>query len=263
MNKSGLRTVIVIFLSMMGMLIILTNCNGSSLPGSSSYLMETRGASAEPVPSSLVSVLPMPIPTFSPFLRKFVSASPAANTPIYGLPFISGRRYLVTQAYLDAYSHERTNALDFDLKIGDEIHAAREGLVVNVIQDYPDNPVDKRGLSEAKIENRDKVNLLKIRHDDQTIAWYFHLQQKGGLVKIGEKVKAGDLIAYSGNSGFSSGPHLHFVVTDQSTIIPGKTQETDNSIPVYFRVCGPGNHEIIMEGTKIQSESMIQAPPCL
>ena len=51
-----------------------------------------------------------------------------------------------------------------------------------------------------------------ILHADQTTGEYYHLSKSGVVVSIGEKVEAGQKIAYSGNTGFSSLPHLHFAV---------------------------------------------------
>lgn len=55
-------------------------------------------------------------------------------------------------------------------------------------------------------------NQLVIRHDNGFRTGYAHLS--AFLVKKGEKVKAGDPIALTGNTGASTGPHLHLTVTD-------------------------------------------------
>jgi murein DD-endopeptidase MepM/ murein hydrolase activator NlpD len=72
-------------------------------------------------------------------------------------------------------------------------------------------------------------NYVLIRHEDGTLAHYCHLQKGGCLVKPGQRVNAGDAIAHSGNTGFSSGPHLHFCVF--------KTRDGKQriSLPVKFR----------------------------
>ena len=71
-------------------------------------------------------------------------------------------------------------------------------------------------------------NFVTIEHDDATLGTYYHLKKFGAYVKVGDIVKRGELIGYSGNTGYSSGPHLHFEVykiTDKRTI---------QSIPVKF-----------------------------
>ena len=55
-----------------------------------------------------------------------------------------------------------------------------------------------------------------IRHEDDTYAVYFHLKQWGALVQEGQRVKRGEQIGYLGNTGNSSGPHVHFGVHDAS-----------------------------------------------
>jgi len=72
-------------------------------------------------------------------------------------------------------------------------------------------------------------NYVLIRHEDGTLGHYCHLQKGGCLVKPGQLVKTGDAIARSGNTGFSSGPHLHFSVYKTKN---GRERE---SIPVKFR----------------------------
>jgi hypothetical protein len=72
-------------------------------------------------------------------------------------------------------------------------------------------------------------NYVLIQHEDGTVAHYCHLQKGGCLVKPGQKVATGDAIAHSGNTGFSTGPHLHFCVF--------KTRDGRQrvSVPVKFR----------------------------
>ena len=56
------------------------------------------------------------------------------------------------------------------------------------------------------------MNEIEIKHSDGTYAAYSHLKYKGTFVKKGEKVKKGQLIGLSGNTGWSSKPHLDFCV---------------------------------------------------
>ncbi len=47
-------------------------------------------------------------------------------------------------------------------------------------------------------------------HSDGTFGCYPHIRYNGSICKVGDNIKKGDVIAYSGNVGFSNGPHLHF-----------------------------------------------------
>ncbi len=56
------------------------------------------------------------------------------------------------------------------------------------------------------------MNELGIKHSDGTYAVYAHLKYKGAFVKVGDKVKQGQSIGLSGNTGWSSEPHLDFSI---------------------------------------------------
>lgn len=122
----------------------------------------------------------------------------------YYLPFEEGRTFLVGQGYNGSASHRNINALDFEMKIGEEVHAARGGIVVDVVESNSRHCVKK----ECEKYN----NYILIYHDDGSFADYAHIKKNGSAVKIGERVNTGQLIAFSGNVGYSSGPHLHFAV---------------------------------------------------
>ena len=53
-------------------------------------------------------------------------------------------------------------------------------------------------------------NLVKFQTDDGYVVMYAHLNRV--LVKKGDKIKQGDIIAKTGNTGLSTGPHLHYSV---------------------------------------------------
>ncbi len=142
---------------------------------------------------------------------------------IYQLPYAPGNRFKVTQGYNGKFSHTGSNqyAIDWDMPEGTLVHAARGGIVVRVKDDS-----DKGGGS---IDYDRYNNYVLIRHEDGTLGHYCHLQKGGCLVKVGQMVSAGDVIAHSGNTGFSSGPHLHFCV------FKTKNGRARVSIPVKFR----------------------------
>ncbi len=125
----------------------------------------------------------------------------------YEAPFLKGKKHLVTQENNTNSTHQGAYkyALDIDMKEGETICAMREGLVVKVIQNYNESGVDEKYFN--------KGNLITIYHSDGTFTSYAHLKQKGSLVKEGDTIIKGQPIGLSGNTGMSSGPHLHFVVS--------------------------------------------------
>lgn len=129
------------------------------------------------------------------------------DTYIYRLPFASGMSVRVGQGYNGGLSHKGLSAyaIDFSVPIGTPIYAAREGEVVGV--DVSNN---RGGASPAY---RPYMNYVTIKHSDGTLGNYYHLKQGGSAVRIGERVKKGQLIAYSGNTGYTTAPHLHFSVS--------------------------------------------------
>lgn len=129
------------------------------------------------------------------------------NDYVYRLPFATGSSVRVSQGYNGGYSHKGLSAyaIDFSLPIGTPIYAAREGVVVGV-----DVSSNTGGASPAY---RPFMNYVNIRHSDGTLGNYYHLKFGGTAVKIGDKVQRGELIAYSGNTGYTTAPHLHFSVS--------------------------------------------------
>lgn len=109
---------------------------------------------------------------------------------VYELPFRKGKDVLLFQGYNGSFSHQNENALDFKMPEGTEVLAARDGIVVKVIQNFSVGCLDETC--------KKNTNLILIYHSDGTFASYAHIQFNGAKVKEGDIVKAGELIALSG-----------------------------------------------------------------
>jgi len=142
---------------------------------------------------------------------------------LYSLPYASGKTYRVLQGYNSRFSHTGLEefAVDFDMPIGTEVHAARAGVVAR-IEESNAKGCWKDGCGKF-------ANFIVILHSDGTTGEYFHLRQNGALVEVGDKVAQGQLVGYSGNTGHTTMPHLHFAVYRATEW--GNTQ----SIPVRFQ----------------------------
>src|ERR1051325_4312052 len=142
---------------------------------------------------------------------------------LYSLPYAAGTTFKVTQGYHGTFSHTGPDefATDWKMPEGTPVLAAREGVVVSVKDQF------EKGGANRKFE--DCANMVVIQHADGTMAHYCHLAPYSAKVRVGQKVRAGDLLAASGNTGFTSGPHLHFAVFKARN---GYGRET---IPVKFR----------------------------
>lgn len=125
---------------------------------------------------------------------------------VYDLPFAQGTRHKVVQGYGGRFSHLNKAALDFEMPVGTPVYAAREGVVYG----YKDD--SNEGGPFSKYQR--KANFIIIQHGDGSFGCYWHLQQNGVLIKHGTVAK-GQLIGYSGRTGFVLWPHLHFTVKRQ------------------------------------------------
>lgn len=129
---------------------------------------------------------------------------PSRETSLYRLPWPAGGARWCVQSNRGIVSHrgEEEFAYDFYMPVGSAVCAARDGIVTRVEQEH-----EGQGFSVPN-------NLIAIEHADTTRAWYLHMEKGGSLVRVGERVRRGQKIARSGNVGRSTGPHLHFQVTE-------------------------------------------------
>ncbi len=128
------------------------------------------------------------------------------NSYIYSLPFSKGSKFLLIQAYNSKMSHKDELSLDFKMRKGSKICAARAGVVTAVKEDSDVGGLKDEYLSEG--------NHIIVKHNDGSEAMYWHLKKDGVLVNIGDTVTQGQHIGYSGNTGYTAFPHLHFQVYD-------------------------------------------------
>ena len=125
----------------------------------------------------------------------------------YFLPYGKGETFWLTQGYNGNISHANEYALDFKMPIGTKIYAARDGVVTDIEESN-----SKRCTSpECAKQN----NYITIYHDDGTFAEYTHIKKNGAEVNIGDRIEKGQFIGYSGDVGWATGPHLHFIVYQQ------------------------------------------------
>jgi len=140
---------------------------------------------------------------------------------IYRLPYKVGTSHIVSQGYNGQYTHKGRSAysIDFPMPEGTKIYASRGGVVVKTKSNSDVGGYDKKYASSG--------NYVRILHNDGTLATYYHLKYRGVLVHAGEQIVKGTALGYSGNTGYSSGPHLHFSVfqaisASQTQTIPVK-----------------------------------------
>lgn len=141
------------------------------------------------------------------------------NSFVYALPYKRGTSHLLVQAYQSSFSHKGEYALDFRMRKGTKVCAARSGVVVEIKEDSKKGGLKPKYLSEG--------NHVIIKHDDGTYGNYWHLKHNGALVNVGDTIQQGQVIGLSGNTGYTAFPHLHFEVTTEFS--PGA-----NQIPTRF-----------------------------
>ncbi len=152
----------------------------------------------------------------------------------YRVPYAIGQSHPVSQTYPGSLTHtspSNQHAVDIAMPEGTGIYAARGGTVVTVA--YDSYSGGTRTGPEAP-----KANLVRILHADGTMAVYAHLQWESVRIRPGDTVERGEYIARSGNTGFSTGPHLHFAVELNTGL-----QLT--AVPVSF--LGPGGAAVAPE----------------
>lgn len=123
------------------------------------------------------------------------------------IPFSHYKPLVISQGFNGSYSHQSTRskyAIDIAMPMGTNIVAAKSGTVFQIRDGFALSGKSKYFLG--------KSNSIKIAHEDGSYSFYVHLLEGSLKVKPGDQVVQGQIIARSGNSGYSTRPHLHFAV---------------------------------------------------
>ena len=141
---------------------------------------------------------------------------------LYAVPFGGDSHRELTQGFGGAGSHLASMhySLDFAMPEGTPILAARGGTVLYLQDGFTEGGADPSLLERA--------NLVVVAHSDGTMASYGHLT-RGIPVSVGDAVGEGDVLGWSGATGFAGQPHLHFHVGQRMLGTPGRT------IPIQLR----------------------------
>lgn len=182
----------------------------------------TRGVPASPVTVALTQDAPVIIGTTSGLAHFWhtmrVLWTPGTlnvqhdDTVRYQFPLKPAEDFTIVQGFGGAFSHKGASryAVDIAVPVGTPVYAARGGRVIDIKASSDSGGPEKSFADEA--------NFIAILHADNTVGEYYHLKKNGVAVSLGDTVSTGDKIGFSGNTGFSTIPHLHFAVyrvTDQ------------------------------------------------
>jgi len=143
-----------------------------------------------------------------PWTRQLRGSLSIDHTAIYALPCDCETECRVSQGAGDRSTHKGwdIHAVDFDLPTGTPVLSISDGTVIRT-----------RGSSDSTCaentpECNQLVNFIEVLNPDGGIVEYLHLAKNGVLVSPGDAVRRGQKIGYSGDTGYSSGPHLHLAI---------------------------------------------------
>lgn len=168
-----------------------------------------------------------------PVLSLFRTPTMYDESRLLQLPYASGETRFVAQGYNGTFSHADSFALDFYMAVGSNILATHSGVVTFV----EDSNTGACGFNCCCPNNYIEVESGADENNITIYSAYLHIEQGGACVQVGQTVQQGDVIAKSGNVGFSTAPHLHFesiIRQNGETVTPVFSDVAGDGIPTEF-----------------------------
>ncbi len=183
-----------------------------------------------------------------------------SDSVVWGrLPFEQGTNLTINQAFMGGFTHHEDGmyAVDFGMDEGTPVVSFKPGVIMDIKEDSDTNCID----DGIELEDCTHANFVKIDHGDFTFSTYHHLEQWSVEVEVGEIVGWGHQIGKVGNTGYSTGPHLHFEVFSGFAL-------GNSKIPLFEELVGISNGiafsglEVVSNNSNTSSTTQIAPSNC-
>jgi murein DD-endopeptidase len=156
----------------------------------------------------------------------WVAANGPSNTSLHRRAFlpVNGHAYISQRFAIDwvelnpdgkTYQGDAADNKNYRA-YGAEIHAVADGVVTQTKDGIPQNVPNKPPVVPITLETIGGNHVI-MDIGNGLYAFYAHLQPGSVRVKVGDRVKRGQVLGLLGNSGNSSEPHLHFHICDANS----------------------------------------------